>query len=537
MRGMSSSGLTFLDLPSNVRSHIYFFLGFTRPCPISLSTERGMKALRERDSKRMSMGRYQCLHKMKGGGGGDPFYGHHDLDCYCLDLPIPLLRVCRSIYLDTLPLLYGKNKFKVLGHTSSDLRLIRILSPVAIASLTSLLIRLNCWPCLLGHDDIDAGTGQCHFCGTSIASSDASLTNTTQAGKEILTEWWAVCTCLAEAVQPSQLSLALICDTMDMATAEEVMKAVRKLPQLKECTIRLSRSRDDALASLARQTMQIMTGAIVPASPFPFLDLPKELRLLILGFTHLGTKGSYDPRYQNIRIEDTKLRIERSGYGGYIDNMKCCYKCNDTRDNCCCPTTHASVSVSCKYRLIPFELFLVSKLVHQEAKEVFFSVNCFEFNQDHSLTLEFLSRMSPHTLRSFRRVRFMFTDDHILSWKDETRDQWRALVEFVNQNFSIANLCLIINTGANRLMCQLIMDEEKTRFVYDAYYEIVQQLSILQDLGDLHLEFGWFRFLEVILERHIMGEHYDSSEGNKNAKVRKKMYDFDGETPSWHATT
>ena len=47
------------------------------------------------------------------------------------------------------------------------------------------------------------------------------------------------------------------------------------------------------------------------------------------------------------------------------------------------------------------------------------------------------------------------------------------------------------------------------RYIYDTYCDIVQQLTLLQGLQDLHVGLGWFRDLESILERRILGEAYD----------------------------
>ena len=534
---MSSSTSPLLDLPISVRLCIYLFSGLVRPCPISLCTEGKMISPRKNlilvgQSRRRP---YQCIYKMKGSGERRR-HSKKDIDCYCLELPVALLRVCRAICLETLPLLYGKNKFKVLGHTSSDLRILRTLSSVAIASMTSLLVRLNCSPCPLGHNEISL-LGHCTLCKGTLTLSDAPLTNTTRAGQEILTEWRAVCAHLAETVLPGQLNLTVICDTNEAEVAAEVMELTRKLPRLKKCTIRLSQSRDSTLTSLARQTVQVTMRAKVPASAFPFNKLPKELRLCVLNFTHLTPEGSYASRFQNVGIKDNKLCMSPSGT---FHRRKCCYKCNDTRDNCCCPTTHASVSASCRCRLIPFELFLVSKLMKQEAEKMFYSSNCFVFQQDHSRTLEFLSRMRPEILRSIRHVRFMFADKHINFWTTETREEWRVLIEFVKQNFDVGKLCLFINTLANWCLCHRLRYKEDIRYVYDAYCEIVQQLLILQGLGDMYLELPWFRGLDVILERRIMGERYDSRSLSKHVqRMKASWYEMvervpeNWDLPSW----
>src|SRR5262249_40196883 len=155
-------------------------------------------------------------------------------------------------------------------------------------------------------------------------------------------------------------------------SGSQVMKAFAALPVLKECTIRLGRRRNNDLRSLARDTSLRMTRAFVPKPHFPYERLPQELRLRILDFTHLRAHGAYHDRYKPLRIEQSKLV---KGNVIHVHRPICCSKCTETFADCCCPTTRASYSASCECRLLPFDLFLVSKQMYQDALITFYSNN------------------------------------------------------------------------------------------------------------------------------------------------------------------
>ena len=522
----------FLKLPPQIRLQIYSFSGLIRSCPITIRPGDESSGLR-RDAlaQRDPLKTIYCVYKMKGRGRVSYPTEKTGFDCFCPTLSLALLCICRTVYHEALPFFYRFNKFKVLGHVSTDLQFLRTLTPLAITSMTSLLIRLNCWPCPLGHDEIDLRRNECRLCWSSTVGADEVLTLMTSAGQANLAEWGELCIYMSRAIKPGSLNLTVICDSANLAVAMEVSKAMKELPILRTCTVRFGRSRNGALADLACRTMKTATTTFDPITPFRYLDLPEELRLRILSYTHLSPYGGFSPRHENIFITDNRMRPR--GFP-HVTPRKCCYQCNDTRDNCCCPTRHASASESCICRLIPFELLLVSKQMKQDAELVFFFENCFDLNQDPSQTSDLLSRWSSRNLMAIRRVRFIFTQQQIIDWKAQIRAQWQSLMTFIGKNLNLGNLCIMVNTEAIFDLCMERDNEEELRFVYNAYCEIAEEMATLRGLHDLHLEFTWFRGLEPLLEKRVMGEDYDSSKGHTWAKPARKYGDF--HLPRWHAS-
>ena len=536
---------SLLGLPQDLRCRILRF-ALLRPCPISLTTEGKTIAERQAVAQSLIMKGDQCVYKMKG-GGRMVFRKSGGLDCFCAASPVSLFRVCRLIHDESMPVFYEKNKFKLLGRCPADLRLFLRLAPRAVASLTSLLIRLNCYPCVLGHDDMDT-KGQCLFCGSREYYSDQLLTDAEPMDRKMLDQWRRVCSYLAQSIQPGRLSLTLICDTEYEAAAKAVVEPLLTLPRLKKCTIRLGRQRNSALEDIARQACSQAMGHSTQTIPFRFFDLPRELRLRILEFTDLGVKH----KDESICIVNGK-RINKVSQRN--QHRTCCWRCNDTRDNCCCPTVYAATSIDCVCRLVPLELFSVNRMMRIESEKVFFSMNCFEFDQtplqsraysfsvncfefDQALlqsraysdafgllprTLDFLRGLNSNAVKSIRRIRIVFDDSPIKNWDYTLKDRWRRLVEFIKENLTITNLCLTITmkeTNERRLNPS---SKTHQRLVYDAYHEIVRQLQILQGLRDLHLEFSWFQDLEAPLERYLMGPYYNSLEGNKFSKRPRSL--------------
>ena len=194
-----------------------------------------------------------------------------------------------------------------------------------------------------------------------------------------------------------------------------------------------------------------------------------------------------------------------------FDDRICCSKCNDIGEKCCCPTRHASASSTCTCRIFPMELFLVSKQMTQEAKSVFFFMNCLEFKQDHYITLEFLKRLGPQALWSIRQIRFWFTDDPIYFGAPHLREEmnrWQALMELISQNLTVSSLTVCIHIEKTyRAKDVWNNDSRYYNWILKVLPKIVQRVSILQDLKPLRLEFSRHSYFEAPPERQLEEMH------------------------------
>ena len=426
-----------LRLPPFVRYRIYDFLGCARPCPVDLQIEstRLQWAWRGRDG--------QCLYELKRQGKKVPqreegayslsSEGERCRDCSCDPLPVSLLRVCRLFYEEIIPQLYGRNKLQTLLHNGTTFGPLPSLAPSAIASLHSLLIRINCWPCPAGHN---TALSRCRVCGTRAEEGDETLSKSQSVN--VVRSWEAACAHLAVFLPPDQLRLTFICDTADLATAKEVTSPLRLLPTLKKCDIRLGRQPDYARRQLARQIVTKKTGGFAPRGAFDFNRLPQEIRLQILSFTHLCPGGNFSQGGQDIYFEKN---TEASSNAPKVLQGGCCHRCNSSMNNCCCPVSYAAWSEDCVCRLHPFELFLVSRQMYQEARFVFFSKNCFKFCHGPYQALHVLTSISRTSLRLINRLQVYFSANMSTS---TTEALWTAMLRFIGRHCDVVRLCIII---------------------------------------------------------------------------------------------
>lgn len=514
--------LTFLDLPLATRLRIYTNAGLIRYCPIDLAAPKrstvmvpdGSKAWNGATSFANGLGvkfadgtasaiSHDCWMVSETGekrteGENEHF---HPVNCFCPDLPISLLFVSREIHKETLSILIGCNKFVLRAHDSHDLALLQGMSHDSLASMTSLLVRLNCWPCPRGHNAGENSQDECIVCGTPTSQADSVLDASTPEGQDLIQRWILICEKLALAIPPGQLCLTFICDVKDLSTAKKITRPLLTLPTLQRCTVRLGRERNHHLRALAEVTSQKMTKAVLPIldKPFPFERLPREIRHQILNYTHLTAP-------EVVSVYEGKV----DGRELYHNSMACCWKCTDTFADCCCPRWYASYSDSCVCREFPLLAFSLSKQAYEDVNYIFYSKVCFELQSDPMASLKFLKELPPRALKIIRRLRFLFTEGDLAHWKDSSYTQkWQDLVSFIKQNFEVPRLSIEIDTshGANDL-CLFLQNEEQTRFLYDIYWDITSALKVIPELEDLYFNNGWFIDLGPLLAKEVIGERY-----------------------------
>lgn len=336
--------LTFLDLPDEARRSIYAMTGLSRPCPIDLLARDPRSANRPQGSGPCNPCWY--LRRRRGGWGehspGAPL-------CACPRLPLELLRVSRRVGDEALDVLVSTNRFIVRARAGRP----EMLAPLAfripeahLARMTSLVVRLNCWPCPWGHDETRKwprrSPNHCCTCSTHNSKGDPALSSSCSVGQDMLDTWELVCVRLGSGLRPRQLDLTLICDidpADDGSAASRLLDPLRcYLPLLRSCTLRVGRtSKERNLARLASQTALALVG-IETEEPskntkyFPFDRLPWELKIRILRYTHLGPPGlaGYDPGLERLDIVNGRVLKRRLRYSLSEDDTNCCDRCTGT---------------------------------------------------------------------------------------------------------------------------------------------------------------------------------------------------------------
>lgn len=152
------------------------------------------------------------------------------LDCCCPRLPSQLLLVSKAVYKETSEILYSQNKFAARGHIGADLTPLLSMSSKDLGNIKSLLVRLNCFPCLWGHEGETYHAGKCAVCATSVEESDPELNSSTYQGRNLISQWKTLCRHLSSAISPGQLELTFICDCLDIVSGRQVSLLQGSIP-------------------------------------------------------------------------------------------------------------------------------------------------------------------------------------------------------------------------------------------------------------------------------------------------------------------
>ncbi|VUC32034.1 unnamed protein product [Clonostachys rosea] len=532
-----------LSLPINIRKRIYVFAGLVRECPITITPpSRGV--IRPVESNF-----HTCAYKLRKQMRPDRVTVDSP-ECDCPHIPKQLLLVCKAIHKEVLELLYSENKFIVRTHQHvEDLRVLLTLPSEGIRALRHLLIRLNSWPCIRGHSLTNMKKGECWVCDDgNISNSDPEVSVGNSASEDITAGWLDVCQRLAAIITPGKLHLEFICDVGDLATAEYIIRPLKSLPRLRECSIRLGRRVDYTLRSLAESTALGLTTEETEekqtVSKFTFSSLPREIRLRILEFTNLGPGGSYLSDFSPIRFTAGKYNHEVGAWNMRSAVRTCCTKCSFTKLHCSCPLNYASYSKSCACRLLPLELFLVSQQMYVDAAEILFSSNTFLFSGTYVETMNALKSLPSDSLKQIRRIRLDMGGDYLV--RHENENEWWTLLSFIRNNLETSKLCIELDFDMDGYQISendmYSSDRQRqSKIAYSSYVIFMRAVrEELSDLLDFHVELGIFFDLEPVLEKYVMGEDYDANIGNKYPRRNKAANyvlwkdEWRNKIPPWH---
>jgi hypothetical protein len=232
-----------------------------------------------------------------------------------------------------------------------------------------------------------------------------------------------------------------------------VVRPLQNITPLAKCNIRLNSEHHPLLQALVIETATKAKG--LPSkedpSPFRYMDLPQELRLKILEYTDLVTplrEVEWNPQ------ENFYFSHERSYCNGFSDCspsqhraclMRSCWLRNPGY-GCFCTRYHTAVSSACRCWIPPTSLFLVCKVMREEAQTVFFALNHFviaptagchevvESSPEHIEALIFFTKVVPphmmHLLRSLEIVFPPFVDDYI-RFGEPAWHQWCLATQYM----------------------------------------------------------------------------------------------------------
>lgn len=468
-----------------------------------------------------------------------------------------LLLSCRTIYKEAAGLLYAENIFVIHSSPGPSDPLLA-LTGTALGSLTCLKVVLNHTSC---HQETSGGDNVADCClatdelpsvrrswceRTHSKAHQPPLRSTDPSALSLLLKWEAAARHLSEIPQ-DRLTLFFVCDVDhgDVEAGKLALAPLLTLPRLKGCHVRLGNRPDFELQNLVDEVVQKCLGLV----PLPrtqcsaasssqvashFLDLPRELRLRILGFTNLVTpikevswdgqayranRPTYSMRHQAGYNNDLHISCRRDHHHGCRFN-NCWLECitpGNYHAGCFCRLQHTAVSSHCRCWAPPTDLFLVCRTLYYEAQHVFFSTNRFivhdygdmldpdiipslpwvdTYPNTRLTASRFLrDQVPPNSLASLRFLELVFPAYMHHSWPSSPDHpaitDWVDTVKYVNDKINGPGLTLRVITinppgtppvGHDRLTV------DQGRQIEQAYHNILSPLARFQDSrrGPLH---------------------------------------------------
>jgi hypothetical protein len=411
-------------------------------------------------------------------------------DCDCEPefplLPSQLLDVCRQLSNEVEHIFYSKSHFNTCrlgegGHSG-----LLLLKPKALSWLSSLSIDLYICKCRLDPTASRSRgcifhSGACYrkYPDLNIPGHEKLLrTAAVRHKSREMTEWKQLCRHLAAFIIPRQLTLWVRVDVTDVEKAKEITLPMMQLPVLRACTIQFYwEPCMDELEDLARNTVLKLTGRLSDTvdSPFRFLDLPREIQLHILQYTDLVSNKDIswcpEPDFDGPRVFEASSLVW-DDCDTFTDHFpyefKCCGKCSDVRESCCCFLTSTSFSSTCTCWRMPTPIFSVSRRMREDTTAIFFSRNHFLIlppreespffiKQNEPLEiLRFFSRFAARGKKYLRSVTWMLPEVAHVYWGPREQGEWERVVDICAEELSIQGLTFTIDMSYQARRCRAV---------------------------------------------------------------------------------
>lgn len=460
-----------------------------------------------------------------------------------------LLVSCRTIYAEASAILYSANRFNIRYWDKRSLEPLRNLTPRSLSNLTHLKIILNESSCherhgreaydgyraTLDHQDIAA---QLEGGDEDLLSGhDVPIKGNQPLAWVLLADWSSTVDYLSRGIAAKQLELCVVCDVdaKDTTTAKRVIEPLSRLPQLKDCHLRLSRTPTPELNEITRRTALQLRGLYwpqeMPASqPYHeplepphreayagsrLLELPRELRFRILEYTDLITSWkevTWNRRYQAfivVKAFCAPLDRREKECPPHVHHgcqfVDCWQKFPEPCIGCFCRVNHSAFSSTCMCWTPPQDLFLVCHTLYEDSLVVFYSGNRFVVHNYDQLcpyraylgpypfprlaaSMFFTDVVPERCLRELRFVEIAFPPYSPETWPDEVAfEDWSHTLSWASQRLNLPGLNIrLIMAGLGGWEApenRLNMTKEQGDRIIAAYGRIVEPNACLGSDG------------------------------------------------------
>jgi len=519
-----------LDLPFGIRRQIYHETGLLSGQMIDIN----YWATR----KKQYITRLQESHDHRG-------------DANLSSLPLSLFAVCHAVSEELNRLFYGGNYFTISYWAPRKLKALERLRDSTLAIINFLVVRINLASCRdLCCGALSRRCGNSQFPCTNPASHDIPLTYDSVSHQTIISLWKRICHRWARTIRPGQLSLYVMCDCENRQTVDLIVRPLLAVPMLQDCGLRLASEYNIELQGVAEDTALCLTGRSPPVSlpSIRFLDLPKELQLIILQQSSLVSN-------QEICCTQDRMRCPRScpSNGKPINNRFI----DGSLLKCFCCRGHSAFNFHCGDYCaslgFPSALFLVSRDFREAAMEVFYGRNEFvvkmvqpTLSYENPAPGDSTSTIIPG-LKLFPKGSLAFITSLKLEFEPSELDMlhpsqvgwmdWMDTISLLLKEASPTILNLEIRLTENFYGSSWNLRVEPDSFyeqrVWDTYTAFIQPVASLRGLKNFFVHLNWGtscgipgkgvldgrQTLEQKLERMVMGDGYEAWKCGKEVRM------------------
>ncbi|SPO06070.1 uncharacterized protein DNG_08759 [Cephalotrichum gorgonifer] len=387
--------------------------------------------------------------------------------------------------------------------------------------------------------------------------------------RQILLQWEKICDRIATYGQPNRLVLLLMAMVDNVDTARRVVEPLFAFPRPLDVKISFGdpEKNCEALRELARETVLRVVDPPPDPKPFPFLELPVELQVMILEHTCLGQHNNLVKcqrgglRWKIDRPSCENKYLGFSGLGNPDDVVHARQETAMIDDwlgpyHIFCRRASASFHKGCIDHYPTLSLCLVSRHFTELVKEVFYSHLEFEVcswtrqpRWIHEDADADINSCAPRAFRDFLRrhddagslqyikhVTLLFPPMSA-DYLSPARKSWQLWLETIDYLAvaKVHDLKLTISFAVHQISRVGMADRwgvlspAKLAKRAERYERIIEPLCKLKGLKALFIHVPAFgrdgdavsqrRLMEANLERKVMGDEYDSSMLGKRAKT------------------
>ena len=309
---------------------------------------------------------------------------------------------------------------------------------------------------------------------------------------------------LANKVNLCDLDLAICC-SCSTDIAKLLVDGLTPLQGLKNLALKLNNKPITEILALTKATVIALTR-VTSRGPFPFTQLPTEIRQKILGYTSLVlniVEGTTPWDEKALCISNSCLVWPR---------WLCCQKCTDSLKHCACWTRRGAYSTTCTCFEYPWPFFRVNRSFYKDSTYVCFSQNRIILAGDDSAdNVDFLRRLPVAALRVIRQLDIMINDNHLKEFGKEDSDEQQRLgilVGLIAEKCNLPVLHFALDTG---FLCgQYAEEHDDMEWLRGAYYRIAETLMPLSSVDRFEMFFSKYFEEEEVCEKKVKGEAYDA---------------------------